>query len=209
MVDDWRALNTAQTTMPPIRTIADVAWLDATEMLVLRSRRRGNRVRAVPGGTRCVTNHCGGRARGLGCRRARGTSPCADRDHRRPERPDLEGRRQSVADLPRQDQHHRLPRLSQSLHCPQIAERPPILTLPLQTQPVGFEHWLAAAGDLLLGARCHGCGQPWWGICRELSSEARQPTSVLHRPGSVPRRIPDDGYILDVRPDLAQADHRS
>lgn len=28
-----------------------------------------------------------------------------------------------------------------------------------------FEAWLAAAGDLLLGASCHGCGQPWWGIC--------------------------------------------
>jgi predicted amidophosphoribosyltransferase len=34
-----------------------------------------------------------------------------------------------------------------------------------QTQPVDFEDWLAAAGDLLLGASCHGCGQPWWGIC--------------------------------------------
>jgi predicted amidophosphoribosyltransferase len=33
------------------------------------------------------------------------------------------------------------------------------------TQPVGFEEWLAAAGDLLLGASCHGCGQPWWGLC--------------------------------------------
>jgi predicted amidophosphoribosyltransferase len=30
---------------------------------------------------------------------------------------------------------------------------------------VSFEHWLAAAGDLLLGATCHGCGQPWWGVC--------------------------------------------
>jgi hypothetical protein len=34
-VDRWRALNTAQTAMPPIRTIADVAWLDGTELLVL------------------------------------------------------------------------------------------------------------------------------------------------------------------------------
>ena len=42
-----------------------------------------------------------------------------------------------------------------------------------QTRPVGFEDWLAAAGDLLLGARCHGCGQPWWGICPTLSSGAR------------------------------------
>jgi hypothetical protein len=34
-VDGWQVLNTAQTSMPPIRTIADVAWLDATELLVL------------------------------------------------------------------------------------------------------------------------------------------------------------------------------
>lgn len=25
--------------------------------------------------------------------------------------------------------------------------------------------WTAAAGDLLLGARCAGCGRPWWGAC--------------------------------------------
>lgn len=24
---------------------------------------------------------------------------------------------------------------------------------------------MAAAGDLLLGAVCHGCGVPWWGLC--------------------------------------------
>jgi hypothetical protein len=35
MVDGWHALNTTQSTMPPIRTIRDVAWLDATELLVL------------------------------------------------------------------------------------------------------------------------------------------------------------------------------
>jgi Lipoprotein LpqB beta-propeller domain/Sporulation and spore germination len=34
-VNGWRALNTAQSNMPPIRTIADVAWLDGTELLVL------------------------------------------------------------------------------------------------------------------------------------------------------------------------------
>jgi hypothetical protein len=34
-VDGWRALNTEQTTMPPIRTIADIAWLDGSELLVL------------------------------------------------------------------------------------------------------------------------------------------------------------------------------
>jgi len=25
--------------------------------------------------------------------------------------------------------------------------------------------WAAAAGDLLLGASCHGCGVAWWGVC--------------------------------------------
>jgi hypothetical protein len=35
IVNGWRALNTEQTTMPPIRTIADIAWLDGSELLVL------------------------------------------------------------------------------------------------------------------------------------------------------------------------------
>jgi hypothetical protein len=35
MVDGWRPLNIAQTNMPQIRTIRDVAWLDATELMVL------------------------------------------------------------------------------------------------------------------------------------------------------------------------------
>ena len=36
IVDGWRALDTVQAgTMPPIGTIRDVAWLDATELLVL------------------------------------------------------------------------------------------------------------------------------------------------------------------------------
>ena len=86
--------------MPPIGTIRDVAWLDATELLVLGAA-PGERIRAVPSGRGCVANHCGGRAPELGCRRARGTSPDTDRNHRRPQRPHLEGRRQPVAALPR------------------------------------------------------------------------------------------------------------
>jgi hypothetical protein len=34
-VDGWRQLDTTQTNMPQIRRIADVAWIDATELLVL------------------------------------------------------------------------------------------------------------------------------------------------------------------------------
>ena len=43
--------------------------------------------------------------------------------------------------------------------------------------PSGLRVWVAAAGDLLLGASCHGCGIPWWGVCpdcRQLLS-ARRP----------------------------------
>ena len=38
--------------------------------------------------------------------------------------------------------------------------------------------WVAAAGDLLLGARCHGCGVAWWGVC----PDCRRLLSV-RRPG--------------------------
>jgi predicted amidophosphoribosyltransferase len=31
--------------------------------------------------------------------------------------------------------------------------------------PFAVDGWIAAAGDLLLGATCHGCGVPWWGVC--------------------------------------------
>src|SRR4249919_1179155 len=37
MVEGWRSVNITQTSFPPIRRIADVAWLDATELLVLGS----------------------------------------------------------------------------------------------------------------------------------------------------------------------------
>jgi Lipoprotein LpqB beta-propeller domain len=35
IVSGWRALDTTQSTMPRIEKIADVAWLDATELMVL------------------------------------------------------------------------------------------------------------------------------------------------------------------------------
>ena len=48
----------------------------------------------------------------------------------------------------------------------------------------------AAAGDLLLGARCAGCGEPWWGACpacrRQVSSRAPRPT----RPDPAPPGFP-------------------
>ncbi len=40
-----------------------------------------------------------------------------------------------------------------------------------------MQRWAAAAGDLLLGASCHGCGVAWWGICPQCrAAVAAQPT---------------------------------
>lgn len=39
-----------------------------------------------------------------------------------------------------------------------------------QTHPVRGEGWRSAAGDLLLGSGCQGCGSPGWGICARCQS---------------------------------------
>jgi ComF family protein len=62
-----------------------------------------------------------------------------------------------------------------------------------QTRSVGFEDWLAAAGDLLLGAACHGCGQPWWGICPRCRAELASRGPFLTRPVPCP-----DGFPVTV-----------
>ena len=133
-VNGWRPLNTAQTAMPPIRTIADVAWRDATELLVLGAADPASAYapyRVVEDASRITAE---GEPQNWEADRARGTSRHADRNHRWPQGLHLEGRRQSMAALLRQDQdqHHRLSRL-RGHHlrsdCPQIAERQPILKL--------------------------------------------------------------------------------
>jgi ComF family protein len=63
----------------------------------------------------------------------------------------------------------------------------------LQTQPVGFEHWVAAAGDLLLGASCHGCGQPWWGVCPQCRHQLASRRPFFTRPIPCP-----DGFPVTV-----------
>lgn len=67
-----------------------------------------------------------------------------------------------------------------------------------QTQPVSFEHWLAAAGDLLLGSRCHGCGQPWWGICpgcrQQLASRLPFFTAPVPCPDGFPVTVTSSVY---------------
>ena len=63
---------------------------------------------------------------------------------------------------------------------------------------MSFEHWLAAAGDLLLGARCHGCGQPWWGICPgcRLLLASRRPffTAPVPCPDGFPVTVTSSAY---------------
>ncbi len=53
----------------------------------------------------------------------------------------------------------------------------------------GLRQVAAAAGDLLLGARCAGCGRSWWGACPDCRAlvTARQPYPT--RPDPAP-----DGY---------------
>ena len=61
-----------------------------------------------------------------------------------------------------------------------------------------FEHWLAAAGDLLLGATCHGCGQPWWGICpscrQQLASRRPFVTTPVPCPAGFPLTVTSSAY---------------
>jgi ComF family protein len=62
-----------------------------------------------------------------------------------------------------------------------------------QTPQVRFEPWLATAGDLLLGASCHGCGQPWWGICPRCRGEVAGRKPFVTVPDPHP-----DGFPLTV-----------
>jgi ComF family protein len=63
---------------------------------------------------------------------------------------------------------------------------------------VSFEAWLATAGDLLLGASCHGCGQPWWGICPRCRGEvvSRKPFVTVPdpRPDGFPLVVASSSY---------------
>jgi ComF family protein len=63
---------------------------------------------------------------------------------------------------------------------------------------VGLQDWKAAAGDLLLGATCHGCGQPWWGLCPSCRDElsSRQPflTTPVPTPDGFPLTVTSSAY---------------
>lgn len=50
--------------------------------------------------------------------------------------------------------------------------------------------WLAAAGDLLLGARCQACLRPWWGLCPDCRTALRGRTGREARPTPCPPGFP-------------------
>lgn len=67
----------------------------------------------------------------------------------------------------------------------------------------GLRDWTAAAGELLLGARCPGCGCGWWGICPRCRAAltARRPgaTSPDPCPVGFPRTVVAGPYDRMVR----------
>ncbi len=55
---------------------------------------------------------------------------------------------------------------------------------------MGLAGWGAAAGDLLLGARCPGCDQPGWGLCAPCRRSVHSGAGYLTRPDPVPPGFP-------------------
>jgi predicted amidophosphoribosyltransferase len=49
---------------------------------------------------------------------------------------------------------------------------------------------VAAAGDLLLGSSCHGCGRPWWGVCPGCRTRLRALRPYLTTPEPAPEGFP-------------------
>jgi predicted amidophosphoribosyltransferase len=58
---------------------------------------------------------------------------------------------------------------------------------------VGLERLLVAAGDLLLGAACHGCDEPSWGICLRCRASVSSHGCFRTRPEPCP-----DGFPITV-----------
>lgn len=55
---------------------------------------------------------------------------------------------------------------------------------------MGLAGWGAAAGDLLLGARCPGCDQPGWGLCPACRRSVGGQAGYLTRPEPAPPGFP-------------------
>ncbi len=55
---------------------------------------------------------------------------------------------------------------------------------------VDLERWTAAAGDLLLGASCHGCGVAWWGVCPRCRALVASRRPYATQPDPTPSGFP-------------------
>jgi predicted amidophosphoribosyltransferase len=56
--------------------------------------------------------------------------------------------------------------------------------------PSAASRWVSAAGDLLLGSRCHGCGAAWWGVCPDCRAELAERRPRWARPDPCPAGFP-------------------
>ncbi len=65
------------------------------------------------------------------------------------------------------------------------------------------ERWASAAGDLLLGASCHGCGVPAWGICPQCRATVAgyqpYPTAPDPTPAGFPVTVTSAPYDVVLR----------
>jgi predicted amidophosphoribosyltransferase len=55
---------------------------------------------------------------------------------------------------------------------------------------VELERMISAAGELLLGAACHGCSRPWWGICPQCRADVLRHGCFVTRPDPCPPGFP-------------------
>lgn len=55
---------------------------------------------------------------------------------------------------------------------------------------MNLQRWAAAAGDILLGASCHGCGVAWWGVCPQCRATVAAQSTYLTVPDPEPPGFP-------------------
>ena len=53
-----------------------------------------------------------------------------------------------------------------------------------------LERVVSAAGELLLGSACHGCSEPWWGICPRCRAAVLSHGCFVTRPDPCPAGFP-------------------
>lgn len=61
---------------------------------------------------------------------------------------------------------------------------------PRSQVPPRLASWAVAAGDLLLGARCAGCGRPFWGACPDCRDRCLGRSPRPTRPDPTPLGFP-------------------